>query len=73
MLDESPTLHWNGDNSYLFVNGKVIFKFNPNDKNVNFPTQIYLSSISNGFGAADSIEVSIKRKYLGFFSRLQCY
>ena len=32
-------LHYNVDNSYLFVNGKEIFKFKANNKNVNFPTQ----------------------------------
>ena len=27
----------NGDNSNLFVNGKEIYKFKANNKNVNFP------------------------------------
>ena len=31
------SLHYNADNSYLFVNGKEIFEFK--DINVNFPTQ----------------------------------
>ena len=30
-------LHYNSDNSYLFVNGKEIFKFKAANKNVNFP------------------------------------
>ena len=52
-------LHYNADNSYLFVNGKDIFKFKANNKNVNFPTQFYLWSISNGFSAIESREVSL--------------
>ena len=32
------SLHYNGDNSYLFVNGKQIHKFKSSNKNVNFPT-----------------------------------
>ena len=31
------SLHYNADNSYLFVNGKEIFKFIADNKNVNFP------------------------------------
>ena len=33
------SLHYNADNSYLFVNGKEIFKFKAGNKNVNFATQ----------------------------------
>ena len=33
------SLHYNADNSCLFVNGKGIFKFKVNNKNVNFATQ----------------------------------
>ena len=32
------SLHYNGDNSYLFANGKEISKFKADNKNVNFPT-----------------------------------
>ena len=32
-------------------NEKEIFKFKADNKNVNFPTQFCLGSISNGFGA----------------------
>ena len=28
--------HYNANNIYLFVNGKEIFKFNADNKNVNF-------------------------------------
>ena len=51
------SLHYNADNSYFFVNGKEIFK--ADNKNINFPTQFCLGSISNGFSAAESREVSL--------------
>ena len=51
------TLHCNADNSYFFVNGKEIFK--ADNKNINFPTQFCLGSISNGFSATESREVSL--------------
>ena len=53
------SLHYNVDNSYLFVNGKEIFKFRDDNKNVNFPTVFCLRSISNGFSATKSREVSL--------------
>ena len=53
------SLHYNADNSYLFVNGKEIFKFQANKKNVNFPTQFCFGSISNGFSATESRAVSL--------------
>ena len=39
------SLHYNADNSYLFVNGKEIFKFKANNENINFPHQFCLGSI----------------------------
>ena len=54
--------HYNANNSYLFVNEKEIFKFNGDNKNVNFPTQFSLESISNGFSATESREVSLNGK-----------
>ena len=33
-------LHYNADNSYLFVNGKEIFKFKADNNNVNFLIQV---------------------------------
>ena len=36
------SLHYNADNSYLFVNGKEILKFKVDNKNVCFPTQFWL-------------------------------
>ena len=52
-------IHYNADNSYFFVNGKEVFKFKTDNKNFNFPTQFCLGSISNGFSASDSREVSL--------------
>ena len=48
------SLHYNADNSYLFVNGKEIFKFKADSKNINFPTQFCLANISNGVSAIES-------------------
>ena len=53
------SLHCNADNSYLFVNGREIFKFNVDNKNVNFPIQFCLESVSNGFRVTESIDVSL--------------
>ena len=52
-------LHYNTDYSYLFVNGKEIFKFKGNNKIVNFPTQFCLASLSNEFSATESRKVSL--------------
>ena len=52
-------MHCDSINSYLFVNGKEIFKFKAGNKNVNFPTQFCLASISNGFSVTESREVSL--------------
>ena len=60
------SLHYNGDNSCLFVNGKEIFKLKGDNKNVNFPTQFCLGSISNGFSALESREVSLNGKVYDF-------
>ena len=60
------SLHYNGDNSYLFVNAQEIFKFKANNKNVNFPTRFCLTSISDGFDAAESREVSLNGNVCDF-------
>ena len=59
------SLHYNHD-SYLFVKGKKIYKFKTDNKNVNVPTQFCLGSISNGFGATDTREVSLKGNVYNF-------
>ena len=48
------SLNYDADNSYFFFNGKEIFKFKVDNKNVDFPTQFYLGNISNGFSATKS-------------------
>ena len=53
------TLHYNVDNSYLFLNGKEIFKFKADTKNVNLPTQFFLGAMSNRFSATKSREASL--------------
>ena len=60
------SLHYNDDNSYLFVNGKKIFKFKANNKNVNFPIPFCLWSISSGVGVTDSRELSLKGNVYDF-------
>ena len=59
-------LHYNVHNSYLFINGEVIFKFKYDNKNFNFPTQFYLESISNRFSATETREVSSNRNVYDF-------
>ena len=54
----------NHDNSYLFVNGKEVYK--GDNKNVEFLTQFCLGSISNKFDAVDSREVSLKENMYDF-------
>ena len=43
------SLHYNGDNSYLFINEKKSYNFKVNNKNLNFLTQFSLGSISEKF------------------------
>ena len=50
----------------MFFNGKETFKFKAGNKNFNFPTQFCLGSISNGFGATESREVSLKDNVYNF-------
>ena len=60
------SLYCNGDNNYLFVIGKEILKFKGDSKNVNFPTQFCVDSISNAFSATESREVSLKGNVYDF-------
>ena len=60
------SLHCNDDNSYFFVNGKEIIKFKADFKNVNFPMQFCLGSISDGFSNIESREVSSNVNVYGF-------
>ena len=54
------SLHYSQDNSSLFVNGKEIYRFKADNKDVNFPTQFCLGSISNKFDYVESEEVFLK-------------
>ena len=60
------TFHHNSDNSYLFVNGKEIYKFEVSNKNVNFPSQFCLGSISKKFDYVDSKEISFEKRCIIF-------
>ena len=59
-------MHYNIDNGHLFVDGKKSFKFRADNRNVNFPTQFCLGSISNGFSATESGEVYLKGNVFDF-------
>ena len=60
------SLHYKVDNRYLLVNGKEISKFKSGNENFNFPTQFCLESISNGFSATESKEVSLNGNVYDF-------
>ena len=64
---EFLSLHYNADNRYLFVNGKVIFNFKTDNKNINFPTHFCLGSISNAFSATESTEVYLNPVELTYY------
>ena len=60
-------LHYNGDNSYLFVNEREIYKFKASNKNDNFPSGSCAKyALSNKFDYVDSEEVSLKRNLRDF-------
>ena len=59
-------MHYNSDNSYLFVNGIEIYKFKASNKNINFPTQFCVGSIFNGFSALEFREVSLNGNVYDF-------
>ena len=58
--------HYNGDNIYLFVNRKEIYKFKASNKSVNFPCQFYPGRIYNKFDYVDSEEASLKGNVYDF-------
>ena len=39
LVKETQNFAYNGNNGYLFVNGKYIFKFKANNESVSLPTQ----------------------------------
>ena len=60
------SLHYNADNSYLFLIGKEIFKYLADNENVDFPTQFCLESIFNGFIATKPGDVSLNGNVYDF-------
>ena len=50
----------------MFLIENHIFKFKYGNKNVKFPTQFCLRSISNGFSAIESREVSLNGNVYDF-------
>ena len=50
------SLHYNGDNSYLFVNAKEIVKFKAKDSEI-VPYPLCLASISKDFGSSNATGV----------------
>ena len=60
------SLRYNVDNSDLLVNGKGIFRFKTDNKNLNFATQFCLGSTFNGFSATESREVSLNKNVFDF-------
>ena len=59
-------MHYNSDNSYLFVNGKKIYKFKAGNSNVIFTSEFCLGSIFNKFDYVDSEEVLLKGNVYDF-------
>ena len=57
------SLHYNGANSYLFVNGVEIFKFKAKDSEV-IPNAVRLGNVSKDFSASNLKE---KQDYVELF------
>ena len=60
------SLHYSGDHSYLFVNGKETCRFKTNNDGVNFPSQFCLENISNKFSYTEAKEISLKGNVYDF-------
>ena len=61
----SLSLHYNGVNSYLFVNKTEIYRYKADNGTVNFPAQFWVGSISDEFGSNDIRGVSFFFFYQG--------
>ena len=59
VLKEIQNFMWVCFVMLLIVCGKEIFKFKADNKNMNFPNNFCLRSISNGFSATESRELSL--------------
>ena len=63
------SLHYTGDNSYLLVDWKEIYKFKDSNGNNNFPTRFFIGSISDRFSVTESREVFLEGNvYVSDFS-----
>ena len=60
------SLHYNHDNSCMFVNGKEILSFKQIIKKFNSPTQFCLARLSNKFDAVESREICFDGNVYGF-------
>ena len=58
-------LQYNGENSYLFVNGKEIFKFKAENNNVSFPTKLCLGSFLVNYNTIVMSNTSTSISWLG--------
>ena len=58
--------YYNADNNRLFVNGKEIFNFKADSKDVNFPVQFCLGIICNRFSATESRQVFLNENTYDF-------
>ena len=62
---ETKCLHYNGSNSYLFVNGTEITKFKAKDSDIG-ATPFCLGNISKDFSIGDMKKVGLNRYVYGF-------
>ena len=60
------SLHYNSDDSYLFVSKTKIHNFKADNGGVNFATQFCLGSISNKFTNVEPEDSSFKRNAYDF-------
>ena len=65
-FDIGLSFHYNSDNSYLFVNGKEIYKFKASNKREDFSPQFCQGIISNTLDYVHSEEVSLKGNVYAF-------
>ena len=54
----SLSLHYNGDNSYLFVNGKEIINFKAKDSEI-VPYPLFLGGLSKDFSPPNAAKIGL--------------
>ena len=59
------SLHYNGDNSYLFVNGKGIINFKAKDSEI-VPLTLSLGGLSKDFSPSDTAKNGLYRHVYDF-------